>query len=116
MTVASIREKDDLIREARIEFRESEHDLISVRRTHDDVELQLRAAKPFSKRHSCALEKFNDRDSLIGDACAPVVGNRHTFVRQRLKISQPHNERLVNLPGDTQRCFRLIFRILLRKR
>jgi hypothetical protein len=102
MTVASIREKDDPIREARIEFRESEHYLISVRRIHDDVELQLRAAEPFSQRHSCTLQKFNDRDSLIGDACAPVVGNRNMLARQHLKISQPHDQQVVDLPGDAQ--------------
>lgn len=79
MTIPFIGEQDDSVGEAGIEFGESEHDLISVSRIDNDVEFHLRAAEPFSQRHSSALQKFNDRDAFVGNAGAPVIGNRHTL-------------------------------------
>jgi hypothetical protein len=79
MTIPSISEKDNPVRKVRIELWESEQDLISIRRIDNDVGLHLRAAEPFSKRRSCALQEFKERNALVDNAGALVVGNRHTL-------------------------------------
>jgi len=101
--IAFIRDENRLVPELRVDFAESEDDLISVMRFREDVACQRLASQLAFEGRSRALQNIAQQNAFILDGLAVRIRNSGLFPRHRCEILRFERKGRRDVAGHRER-------------